>query len=506
MLSARERKRFYTVPGWTRYDRARVPKLLETRRVFVIILALGLFIMAARSITDPDVWWHLRTGKLILENHKILASDPYSFTKFGQPWVDHEWLSQVLIFGLHRTAGWGALIAGFAAIIAAAYLIVFLRAPGRPYVAGVITVWGAVASIPCWGVRPQMITLLLASVWLLILERSESSPQVLWWMPLLMLLWVNLHAGYASGLAFLALFLIGDALDAAFGRGEKPLAPRLRRLVLVSAACVAVVPLNPYGSRLYRYPFETLHSRTMQAYISEWHSPDFHHARYLPFLLMMLATLVLPALSPQRLRVRDLLLLSVTMYAALRSARHIPVYVLVAVPLLSSMIQTQLEETGKSNLFAGIGPLTRTKVVINVVLLSGFLIFTGLRLGYVIRQQPANEAREFPTAAALFLARTRPPGPLLNHYNWGGYFIWKLYPAYPVFIDGRADLYGDAFMDEFFSTYSLGGRFWRAPLEKWGIRTVVLPPDTPLVAALKTMPDWKQVFADSQATILTKPK
>jgi len=506
MLSARERKRFYTVPGWTRYDRARVPKLLETRRVFVIILALGLFIMAARSITDPDVWWHLRTGKLILENHKILASDPYSFTKFGQPWVDHEWLSQVLIFGLHRTAGWGALIAGFAAIIAAAYLIVFLRAPGRPYVAGVITVWGAVASIPCWGVRPQMITLLLASVWLLILERSESSPQVLWWMPLLMLLWVNLHAGYASGLAFLALFLIGDALDAAFGRGEKPLAPRLRRLVLVSAACVAVVPLNPYGSRLYRYPFETLHSRTMQAYISEWHSPDFHQVRYLPFLLMMLTALVLPALSPQRLRVRDLLLLSVTMYAALRSARHIPVYVLVAVPLLSSMIQTQLEETGKSNLFAVTGPLTRTKVVINVVLLSGFLIFTGLRLGYVIRQQPANEAREFPTAAALFLARTRPPGPLLNHYNWGGYFIWKLYPAYPVFIDGRADLYGDAFMDEFFSTYSLGGRFWRAPLEKWGIRTVVLPPDTPLVAALKTMPDWKQVFADSQATILTKPK
>jgi len=256
-------KRFYTVPGCTRYDRARVPKLLETRRLFVIILGLGLFIMAARSVTDPDLWWHLRTGQLILENHKILHSDPYSFTKFGQPWVDHEWLSQVLIFGLYRWAGWGGLIAGFAAIIAAAYLIVFLRAPGRPYVAGVITVWGAVASIPCWGVRPQMLTLLLASVLLLILERSDQGPQVLWWTPLLMLLWVNLHAGYAAGLAFLALFLIGDALDAVFGRAEKPFAPHLRQLVLALAACIAVVPLNPYGNRLYRYPFETLHSRTM---------------------------------------------------------------------------------------------------------------------------------------------------------------------------------------------------------------------------------------------------
>jgi len=319
-----------------------------------------------------------------------------------------------------------------------------------------------------------------------------------------MLLWVNLHAGYAAGLAFLALFLIGDALDAAFGRAEKPLAPRLRQLALVIAACVAVVPLNPYGSRLYRYPFETLHSRTMQAYISEWHSPDFHHARYLPFLLMMLATLVLPALSPRRLRVRDLLLLSVTMYAALRSARHIPVYVLVAVPLLSSLIQAQLEEAGRSKLFAGTGSLTRTKVIINAGLLASFLVFTGLRLGFVIRHQPASEAREFPAAAASFLARIQPPGPLLNHYNWGGYFIWKLYPSYPVFIDGRADLYGDASMDEFFSTYSLGGRSWRVPLERWGIRTVVLPPDAPLVAALKTMPDWKQVFADSQATILIR--
>jgi len=506
LVRAGARAILYRAGPHTRYDRAKMLKLLETRRVFVIILALGLFIMAARSVTDPDVWWHLRSGQLILENHKILHDDPYSFTKFGQPWLDHEWLSQVLIFGLYRSAGWGVLIAGFAAIIAAAYLIVFLRAPGRPYVAGVITLSGAVASIPCWGVRPQMITLLLASIWLLILERSDQKPQILWWLPALMLLWVNLHAGYATGLAFLALFLIGDALDAAFGGTEKRLAARLRRLLLVSAACMAVVPLNPYGSRLYRYPFETLHSRTMQAYISEWHSPDFHHARYLPFLLMMLATLLLPALSPQRLRVRDLLLLSVTMYAALRSARHIPVYVLVAVPLLSRMIQAQLEKTGKTKLFAGIGPASRAKVVINAVLLASFLVFTGLRLGYVIRQQPANEAREFPAAAASFLARTRPPGPLLNHYNWGGYFIWKLYPAYPVFIDGRADLYGDGFLDDFFSTYSLSGPSWQTPLEKWEIRTVVLPPDAPLVAALKTMPAWKQVFADSQATVLTRPQ
>ena len=467
------------------------------------MLAVGLFIMAARRATDPDLWWHLRTGQLILENHKIFHSDPYSFTKFDRPWVDHEWLSQILIFGLYRVGSWGTLIAGFALIIAGAYLIVFMRSPGRPYVAGVATVWGAVASIPCWGVRPQMLTLLLSSVWLLILEHSEEKPKILWWTPLIMLLWVNLHAGYAVGLAFLALFFIGDALDAAFGSGSS-VVTRLRHLGLALAACLAVVPLNPYGLRLYRYPFETLHSRAMQAYISEWHSPDFHHTRYLPLLLMILATLVLPALLPRSLRVRDLLLLSVTTYAALRSARHIPVYVLVAVPLLSRLLQTQLEKSRKSNLFSGAAPPTRIKLAVNASLLAGFLVFTGLRLSFVVRHQAASEAQAFPAAAASFLAHTRPSGPLLNHYNWGGYFIWKLYPAYPVFIDGRADVYGDAFLDEFFSTYSLSGQSWRVPLEKWRIRTVVLPPDAPLLAALRTQPQWRQVFSDSQATILTE--
>jgi hypothetical protein len=493
------------VPGRTRYDRARVTKLLEARRLFVVILTLGLFIMAARGVTDPDVWWHLRTGKLIVLNHRVLHADLYSFTKFGEPWVDHEWLSQVLIYGLFRWTGWGGLIAGFAVIIAAAYLIVFLRAPGRPYVAGAVTVWGAVASIPCWGVRPQMLTLLLASVFLLLLEHSAGKPEVFQWLPPLMVLWVNLHGGYPLGLAFILIFLIGDAVDVALGRLDQPFEDHAFRLMVVFAICLAVVPLNPFGVQLYRYPFETLNSRAMQAYISEWHSPDFHHVRYLAFLLMMLATLVLPALSPRRLRARELLLLAFTMYAALRSARHIPVYVLVAVPLVSGMIQAQLE-AGKSGLFTGNGLLTRTKVVINAMLLAGFLAFTGLWLVHVIRQQPATEAHEFPAAAASFVMRTHPPGPLFNHYNWGGYFIWKIFPAYAVFIDGRADLYGDAFMDEFFSTYSLSGPNWQAPLDKWGIQTVILPPDAPLVSALRMSSDWKQVFADSQAAILTRAK
>lgn len=476
---------------------------LQTRKLFVIILAIGLFVLAARNVTDPDVWWHLRTGQLIIHNQRVFHADPYSFTRAGQPWVDHEWLSQILIFGLYKIAGWGGLIVGFAAVIASAFLLVFLRSPGRPYVAGAITTWGAIASVPSWGVRPQVFTLLLASIFLLLLERSYQRPKLLWWAPLLMLLWVNLHAGYAVGIALLAIFLVGDVLDWALGNTNEA---RFQRLGLALAACLAVVPLNPYGLAMYRYPLETLHSRAMLAYIGEWLSPDFHQGKYAAVLLMMLATILLPAISARRLHARELLLLAVTMYAALRSVRHIPIYVLVAAPLLSAMVRTKLQELGKAGVIDRQLPMTRAKFVLNALLLAGFLAFAVLRVHYVLGRQTQTEEREFPTAAVAFLNRRQPPAPMMNHYNWGGYFIWKLYPEYRVYIDGRADVYGDSFLDEFASVYYIKGQTWRMPLEKWDIHTVVLPPDAPLVTALATLPGWEQVFSDSQAVVLTRTR
>lgn len=481
-------------------------QLLPTRRLFVIVLVLGLFTMAARNVTDPDVWWHLRTGELILETHKVPHADPYSFTRFGQPWVDHEWLSQVVLYGTYRLAGWGGLIMEFAAIIAAAFGFVFLRSSGRPYVAGAITVWGAVASVPSWGVRPQMFTLLLASLLLLILERADRRPNLLWWIPPLMLLWVNLHAGYALGIALLVLYLSGTVLDMVFGQRDLPEPGAwFRRMGLVIIAGVAVVPLNPYGTRLYWYPLETLRSPAMLANIAEWLSPNFHQAKNLPTLLMVLVVLMLLALSPKKPRPREVLLLCVTLYAALRSVRHIPIFVVVAVPVMSGMIQAWLEQSGNAGLFMSApGFLTRAKMTINALLLAGLVAFSGARLHYVITHQAEAEAREFPAAAASFIAKTQPAGRLLNHYNWGGYFIWKLYPEYQVFIDGRADVYGDAFMNDFAATYYLRGRAWQSLLEKWDVRTVVLPPDSPLITALQSRAGWKPSFVNRQVVVLTR--
>ncbi len=476
---------------------------LDTRRVFVAILAVGLFAMAARGITDPDVWWHLRTGQHMVETRSVPHADLYSFTRSGQPWVTHEWLSEVVIYAIYRTAGWGGLIFVFGTIAAATLLLVYLRSPGRPYVAGVMTVWGAFASVPAWGVRPQMFTFLLGSMFLLILERSDQHRGTLWWTVPLMLLWVNFHAGYALGVVFLALFLLGGLLDVALGfESWLQAAPRLRILLAVFFACLLMVPLNPNGARMYWYPVETLTSRAMQNYINEWASPNFHQAAYLPLLFMLLATLAALPLSPRRIRARELVLLSVAAYAALRAVRHIPIFVLVGVPILSKLVQAWVEQRAPRFSFPQPPPGTR-KLLLNAVLLLGFVSFVVARVTQVILRQPKTETTSFPAAAVAFLSTHRPPDPILNAYDWGGYFIWKLYPQYRVFIDGRADVYGDSFMEEFADTYAVKND-WRAALERWHIMTVVIPPGAPLAVVLRQEPAWKAIYEDNQALVLER--
>ena len=148
--------------------------------------------------------------------------------------------------------------------------------------------------------------------------------------------------------------------------------------------------------------------------------------------------------------------------------------------------------------------MTPAKAFVNAVLLAGFLVFLVARVRYVTHRQAEAEAKELPAAAVSFIAAQRPPAPMLNHYNWGGYFIWRLYPEYRVYIDGRADLYGDAFMDDLATTYYLKGDSWRSPFEKWGIRTVVLPPDAPLVTACEPCPIGKRSMRTRQAVVLTR--
>jgi len=480
---------------------------LSTRRAFIFIFVLGLFVLAARGIQDPDFWWHLRTGQYIVQTRSVPQRDLYSFTRPDAPWITHEWLAEVIIYLVYRTLSWAGLSVLFGGIISAAFLITYIRCPGRPYVAGICVLAGAIASANAWGVRPQMFSLLLASLVLLLLEQAghpASNPRRVWWTVPLMLVWVNLHAGFAVGLALMFLTLIGWLLEVWVGqRAWADARSRLRTLGLALLACLAVVPLNPSGIKLYSYPLETLRSRTMQKYIVEWASPNFHDHDFLPLLGLLLLLFFSLGISRRNLRATQLILLLATAYGALTSMRHVPMLALVAVPILAELLSGVMEDHGWTWLFQPGPAPNAVKTAFNLVLIAAMAAFVVIRVAVMAKRQPHLEAQHFPAAAAEFIAAQHLPAPMFNYYDWGGYFVWKLYPMYRVFIDGRADVYGDAMMDTFTQTSS-GEEHWREGLERFHIRTVVVPPKTGLAGILRENLRWRQVFADDQAVIFTK--
>jgi hypothetical protein len=336
-----------------------------------------------------------------------------------------------------------------------------------------------------------VISFFFASLWLLILERAETNPKLLWWTAPLTLLWVNLHAGFAVGVAIYAVFLFAKLIDRAFR--PSPSNPAWLLAVLVFVIDLLLVPLNPNGLHLYSYPFETLHSAAMQNYIAEWASPNFHRAEYWPFLLLVVAILAILAHRQTPLRLRDLLLLLVSFFASLESIRMIPFFVLIAIPMISRHRGTWPHTDQQPS-------KTRLQSGLNTTIILAMVAFAALHVTQVINREPSTEAQEFPARAVAFLSAHPASGRIFNDYDWGGYLIWKLSPSAQVFIDGRADLYGERLFCDFANTYQLKND-WQQILRQWHIETVLIPSDSALAVGLGANPAWSIAYQDSQATI-----
>ncbi|MBI5029996.1 MAG: hypothetical protein HZB51_05675 [Chloroflexi bacterium] len=505
---------------------------MTTRRLFVAILFVALFVMTTREISDPDFWWHLSTGKYIVETQSIPHTDPFSFTKAGEPWVTHEWLSEVVMYALFLVGSYPLLILTFSAIITLSFAFVFARSQGKPYIATLALLLAALTTAPTWGVRPQMISLLLMSVFLWVLdkshchvERSETSlnqgnetlravhpeerrtqsDKLLWLLPPLMLLWVNLHSGYALGLAILVVYLFGAIVSRITHSESDSHPPKLTAtLALVFVLCMVAVLFNPNGATMFIYPFETLTSRTMQAYIQEWFSPDFHLSEFQPFAWLILATMASIALSGKRASLTQTLLLIGTGYAALRSARNIPLFAVVAAPILAEHLWYIVEARFRS-MQRTTAPITRSMAIVNWVLLAVIVLAGLLRVAMVASNQQAVERAKFPAAAVDFLQthvrNERITGALYNSYGWGGYLIWRMYPQVRVFIDGRADVYGDQFIEDVYLKGYRGGDGWLEPLDRYDVHFVLVEPDAPLASPLASDAAWRKVYEDKQAVV-----
>lgn len=502
--------------------------MLTVRRLFVALLFLSILVMAVRETLDPDMWWHLRTGQVILEEG-LPRQDIYSFTVPENRWITHEWLSEALMWLGYQATGLPGLMILAAALVSLTFALVYKRCRGRPYLAGFVVLLAALASAPFWGVRPQLFNMLLTASFVFLLEGYKDgrvSRRALLSLPLLTLLWANLHSGYLLGVALLLVYLVGESLTQRLGwQSERTLTwPAIRWLAIMTGASFLAAAINPNGPELWIYPFFTLGSNAMQRYIQEWASPDFHQVIFWPFaalLVMGLLALVAgrrtvlatgdkpsaadgkpPALNGA-LSLTDGLLFAGTAAAGMLSARHIPIFAIVASPVICRQLVLALARTRLYPALAGPG---QERPPGRLVALNGFLLLVALAAGafWTLAKMGGNEAAiagRYPVQAVDYLVESGLADERgYNSYNWGGYLIWR---DLPVYVDGRADVYGDDFLHTYRWTFDLTYR-WREPLDDYDVNYVLIEHHSPLSTLLETSDQWRLDYDDDLASVFTR--
>ena len=197
-------------------------------------------------------------------------------------------------------------------------------------------------------------------------------------------------------------------------------------------------------------------------------------------------------------------MLLVTAFGALRSARHIPIFGLFAAPVIARHLWTLMLARGWERWFVKPEvPAVGLTLFLNCLFLLAPAVAAGGRVWHFVTHHDSYESIRYPVAAVNYLQTQQPRGPIYNQYGWGGYLINRLYPNYRVYIDGRADVYGDAFMTETMRVYD-GHSGWREPLDRLSVGTVLIAPDAPLASLLRNDSEWNKVYEDRQAVIFSR--
>ena len=480
------------------------------RRTFEVYVFAFAFLFASRPLSDPDFWWHLKTGEYIVRNFSIPRIDFYSFTTPGKHWVAHEWLSEVIFYLVYARFGFNTLIFIFTVLTVLAFWVVFRRLQVHPFIKGFAVLLGVWSILPTVGVRPRTFTLLFAAIYLAVLHRfiREKQTKAIWWLVPIMIVWVNLHAGYLIGLVLIGVAIVGVVIDAWVAR-EKLAAhwPRLKTLILLFFVCLVAVNLNPQGPRIFIFPFEFFLSPVQQDQVIDWLSPDFHERDLLPLAVLILLTIAALALSPKRARPSEVLLFLSTLYATLKSNRHMAIFALIAAPLLANYLQHWVEITSFAKIFGPSPPSTssgnrRKDIIFNVILLVP-IVACAFKLKSVIYSQPTQKQVGVPLQAVEYIKDNQITGNTFTDPNiWGGYLIWET-PSNPVYIDGRIDMYGDDFVKDYVAMVH-GLSRWQEPFDKYGVQLAIVSPKSALRLQLEQAPQWQEIYRDEMAVVFRR--
>jgi len=463
-------------------------------------------------LQDGDTGYHIRTGAYILASRQIPAHDLFSFSRPGAPWYAWEWLSDVIFAGLHSLAGLKGVVLFTAILLTAVFTLVLRDAlqRGANSLLTLALMFTAInASYVHLFARPHIFTFLfVVGAMILIRDDRTRHGARIWLLAPLTAIWANLHGGFVLLFPLLGLLAIGSAAEAWLDRAGR--ARRISdslRYVGVALACGLASLLNPYGIQLHLHIFQSLGARWLIDLVSEFNSPTFHSG---PSAFMLLLFLALAAVTPllRKGKVTEPLWLLFLAYCALVSVRHIPIFALVATPIVA------VEATAWWNDWIGRLSRRSTPRILDDIAgqmrtgFAGVTLWTPAFLAAIAfaggMQWPTDISADH-CPAALIRRHADPiaSARILTVDQWADYLIYHYYPRQRVFFDGRSDFYGEQMALDYLKMTE-GRASWKETLDKYRFDMVLCPVNWPLASLLRYQPDWRATDDDGKAVLFEK--
>ena len=452
------------------------------------LLIFGVVLFSPAVLGDSDSFWHLKAGEWILRHASVPHADPFSFSYAGAPWTAHEWLAEVFFALAWHGARWSGVALLTACAAAATLYVVAARLARDLTGVGLVVVTGIAASLLAEDLlaRPHMLALPVMALWcvgLMEARDADRAPSPL--MLPLMALWANLHGGFLFGLALIGPF----ALEAAMSAAPQMRARVAAQWALFGALALGAALLTPHGLEGILFPLRLLALKSLDQ-IVEWRPATF--ATLEPFEIALLAFMFLALWRPLRLPLIRLALLIALIHLSLQHARHQMLLAIVAPMLLARPIADAIEaraQTKAPGSSAGGGVLAFVALA---------LALTGLRLALPITRVDSPSA---PISALAAVPPALRAAPVLNEYGFGGYLIFS---GVRPFIDGRTDMYGDAFMARYGRITAPEAAALDDELTRDHIAWTIFSPSARINNALDAKPEWRALYRDEFAVVYVR--
>lgn len=451
------------------------------------LVMYGVVLFAPQVLYDADTFWHIAAGERMLDTRQVIHTDPFSHTMPGAEWQTHEWLSEILMALAYRAGGWNGVVmlGGLAAGAAAGLLGGWLSRFAPPLTTFVTVTLGFGTLITSLLVRPHIIALPLMALWviaLMLAREKDRSPPL--WLAAVMVVWANLHGSYVFGLALIGPF----ALEALIS------APRSRwlevtwRWGLFGVLALVAALITPHGIEGLIHPFQLM-TMTSLPDIVEWRPTDFSKNK--AFEAGLLAALFVGLSRGVHVPIVRLAVLLLLLHMALQHTRHVVVLGVVGPLLLAEPLGKALAPHFKGELSKRLRPILALALV-------AVLGVTAVRF---IKPLVRVDGYHAPISAFEAVPADLRDKPVLNSYGLGGYLIFK---GVKVYIDGRADMYGDAFTKRYLRIARGDAAALDKAIEEFGIEWMFLEKDAILAQRMAKKPGWRKLYGDKVAVVYVR--